>query len=127
MKPRLERKTTGVFFGVYDRESSKYAGRLIDINTNGLMLMAKHPFEVGKELKLKMDLPQEIQGKSQFEFDGKIVWCKKCKNIEMYGAGLQFINIAPIYSQLIDELVASPAYNDAAAALPIKAEVSYLK
>ncbi len=126
-KRMLDRKNTGVFFGIYDRETAKYAGRLIDINTNGLMLMGKLPLESGSVMNLKMDLPQEFRGKWQIEFDAKVVWCEKCKNISLYAAGLQFTQIAPIYTQLIDELISSPVFKDEAAAMPISSELSYGK
>ncbi len=126
-KRKLDRKSTGVFFGVYDRVTTKYVGRLVDINTNGLMLLSKLPLEIGTVPNLKMDLPQEIRGKWHLEFDAKVIWCEKCKNIDLYGAGLQFTEIAPIYSQLIDELISSSIYNDEAAALPISAQLNYGK
>ncbi len=127
IKRSLERKRTGVFFGVYDRDNSKYVGRLVDINTNGLMLIGKHQLGVNTELKLKMDLPQEINGKSQIEFDAKVAWCEKSKNANLYSTGMSFSQIAPEYSQFIDELIASSVFNDAAGALPLTAKIETLK
>ena len=127
VKRSLERKKTEVFFGVYERDSSKYVGRLVDINTNGLMIMGKLVFEVNTALKLKMDLPQEINGKSHIEFDVKVVWCEKSKKTKLYSAGMQFTGIAPEDSQLIDQLIGSPVFNDATGALPISAKIETLK
>jgi hypothetical protein len=118
-KRSLPRQKTGVFFGVYDRATSRYVGRLVDLNTNGLMLIGKRPFKVGETFKLKMDLPQEINGKSQIEFDANVKWSEKSKNTNLFSAGLAFIEIEPAYTQLIDELIKNPMYNDPAAALPL--------
>ena len=123
----LERKKTAVFFGVYERDSSKYVGRLVDITTNGLMIMGKIAFEACSEHKLKMDLPQEINGKQHIEFDAEIVWCEKSKKTKLYSAGMHFTGIAPEYSQLIDELTASSVFNDATGALPLTAKIESLK
>jgi hypothetical protein len=118
-KRALERKKTGVFFGIYDRENSKYFARLADLNTKGLMIIGKQRLNPGETFKLKMDLPQEINGRSHIEFDAEVKWCEKSKNTGLFSAGLEFTAIAPEYSQLIDELIKNPFYNDPAAALPL--------
>ena len=123
----LERKRTGVFFGVYERDSSKYVGRLVDINTNGLMIMGKLALEVSSVRNLKMDLPQEINGKSHIEFDAKVIWCEKSKKAKLYSAGMQFTRLAPEYSQFIDELTASSVFNDSAGDLPLTAKIESFK
>lgn len=126
-KRSLERKRTGVFFGIYERGNSKYVARLVDINTKGLMIIGKLGLEVNSVFKLKMDLPQEVNGKSHVEFDAKVVWCEKSKNSNLYSSGMEFTEIAPEYSQFIDELIASSVFNDAAGALPLTAKIETLK
>ncbi len=126
-KRSLERRKTEVFFGVYERNSATYAGRLVDLNTNGLMLMGNLVHQVNAVLNLKMDLPVEINGKSQIEFDAKVVWCEKSKKSKLFSAGLEFTNIAPEYSQLIDELISSSVFNDAAGALPLTSKLESFK
>ncbi|MGH8014947.1 MAG: PilZ domain-containing protein, partial [Candidatus Zixiibacteriota bacterium] len=79
----------------------------------------KRQLNAGDVFKLKMDLPQEINGKSQIEFDAKVAWCEKSKNTNLFSAGLSYISIEPVFSQLIDELVSNPMFNDSAATLPI--------
>jgi hypothetical protein len=81
--------------------------------------MGKSQLKSDECFKLKMDLPQEINGKSHLEFDVKVKWCEKSKKTKLFSTGFEFTNIEPIYSQLIDELVSNPAFNDPAAALPI--------
>lgn len=115
----LERKKTGVFFGIYNRENSKYFARLVDLNTKGLMIIGKKELKQGESFKLKMDLPQEINGNAQVEFDAQVKWCEKSKHTNLFSAGLEFTVIAPEYSQLIDELIKNPFYNDPATALPL--------
>lgn len=118
-KRAITRKKTGVFYGVYNRDNSKYIGRLVDLTSKGLMLIGKSPFKPGNAFKLKMDLPQEINGKTQIEFDAVIKWSEKSKNTNLHSAGLEFTNIEPAFSQLIEELLKNPAYDDPAAALPM--------
>jgi len=122
-KRSLERKKTGVFFGVYNRDTAKYVGRLVDINTKGLMIMGKSQLKVDESHKLKMDLPQEINGKSHLEFEAKVKWCEKSKKTKLFSAGFEFTKIEPEYSQLIDELIHNPVFNDPAAALPLSVNI----
>ncbi len=119
----LERKKTAVFFGVYERKSSKYVGRLVDITANGLMIMGKIAFEAKIVLELKIDLPQEINGKQYIEFYAKVVWCEQSKKTKLFSAGMEFTNIAPEYTQLIDELIGSSVFNDTTGALPHTAKI----
>lgn len=118
-KRSLERKPTAVFFGIYNRDNAKYVGRLVDISSQGLMIIGKSQLPVDKCFKLKMDLPQELNGKSQIEFEAKIRWCEKSKKTRLFCAGLQFTAIEPVYSELIDDLIRNSMFNDPAAALPI--------
>ncbi|HEX2897993.1 MAG TPA: PilZ domain-containing protein [candidate division Zixibacteria bacterium] len=122
-KRMLDRKKTGVFFGIYERDNSKYFARLVDLNTKGLMVIGKKQLNPNDTFKLKMDLPQEMCGKSQIEFDAQVKWSEKSKNTKLFTAGLEFTRIAPEYSQLIDKLIANPVFNDPAGALPFSVNV----
>ena len=126
-KRDLERKKTEVFFGVYERSNSKYVGRLVDINTKGIMIMGKLVLAIGTVLSLKMDLPQEINGKSHIEFDAQVVWCEKSQMTKRYSAGLVFTSIAPEFSQFIDVLIESSTFKDATGALPLTAKIESFK
>jgi hypothetical protein len=118
-KRSLERKKTYVFFGVYNRQNATFVGRLVNINTSGIMIIGKTENKINECYELKMDLPQEINGKSQLVFDAQIKWCERSKKTKLFSTGFEFTKIEPEYLQLIDELVDNTVFNDPAAALPI--------
>jgi len=118
-KRNLERKKTGVFFGIYDRVNTKYVGRLVNIHAKGMMVIGKDDIKVNDCFKLKMDLPQEISGKAQIIFDAKCKWCEKGNKSKLFSAGFEFTEVTPENLQLIDDLTDNPIFNDASGISPI--------
>lgn len=114
-----ERKKTGVFFGVYNRDNAKYVGRLVDISPKGLMLIGKNEVKVNDCCKLKMDLPEPINDKSQIVFDACCKWCEKSEKTSLFSVGFEFTEIESENSDLIIELIKHPLYNDASGVSPI--------
>ena len=118
-KRQKERKKTGVFFGVYNRDNAKYVGRLVDLTTNGLMLIGKTEIKVNDVCKLKMDLPEPINEKSQIVFDARCKWCGMSKKTNLFSVGFEFVKVEPADVNLIDDLVEHPLYNDTSCLSPI--------
>lgn len=109
---KTERKQTKNFFGVYHRKTEEYVGRLFDLSTRGLMILAKNEMLVNTFYDFRIDLPKPIGGKSCLMFSAECVWCKESsgKGCE---AGFQIVNIDFEEIKTIQYLLNDPLFMDA--------------
>lgn len=74
---KAERKQTDNFFGVYHRETNEYLGRLFDMSTKGILILAVRAMNVNSTYEFRIDLPKPIAGKSCLIFNAECVWCRE--------------------------------------------------
>jgi len=91
---KAQRKETDQFFGVYDRETDEFIGRLVDMSTKGMKIHSVRPLEIDTVYEFRIDLPKSIAGQRHLCFDGKCVRCTESVNSkENFEAGFQITNI----------------------------------
>lgn len=90
---------------VFDRDTEELAGYLVDITTEGIMLMGKDPLEAGSTRNLRMLLPDKIQGSRQVAFDARSIWCRKNIRSGLFEMGLQLSEVADEDLETIRHLI----------------------
>lgn len=104
-KRKLERRHLIYYLRVFDRETDKVLGHLINISPKGIMIMSEEPLEINRLFKLRMDLPVEIFEKTEIEFNAKSRWTKKDVNPEFYDTGFSIANISSEEEKLLEKLI----------------------
>jgi len=88
-----QRRTTRrhlVFYSrVFDGMSSRVLGHLMDISSEGLMLLSDGPVEVNEEYRLRMRLPKKVSGSDEIVFGAVSRWCRQDENPDFYVIGFQ--------------------------------------
>ncbi len=80
-------------------EEDDFIGFLIDISSNGMMIMSESPLTVEKFYRLKMKFPscrkiQESGAVQEVEFTARCIWIKQDEdNEEFYLAGFEITEI----------------------------------
>ncbi len=74
---KVQRKQTDNFFGVYHRETDEYLGRLSDMSTKGILILAVRAMNVKSIYEFRIDLPKPIAGKNCLIFSAECVWCQE--------------------------------------------------
>lgn len=100
-----DRKYLIYYLRVFDRNTEELLGNLVDITTEGLMLISENPIELAKTFELKMDLPEEIRGSRQIFFNAQSKWCKNDVNPDFYDTGFQLSNISTNDIGIIESLI----------------------
>ena len=72
-----QRKQTDHFFGVFDRETGEFIGKLIDLSARGMMLQAVLKMDAGSIYEFRIDLPKPVAGKRFLAFDAECIWCRE--------------------------------------------------
>ena len=109
---RMKRRHLIYYLEATDRETSKLIGFLVDITTEGIMLMNKTPIETGKIFQLRILLKTDLSEKKYLNFDAKSKWCEKSINTEIYDTGFELINKDIIDFREIEEVIDELGFNN---------------
>ncbi|MEI8131766.1 MAG: PilZ domain-containing protein [Leptolinea sp.] len=108
----LHRRHLIYYLKVFERETDTLLGHLVDITEEGLMIVSENPIDGGKEFKLRMLLPREIEGKEEIEFEATSTWCRTDVNPSLFGVGFKFDYVDTLSRQIIFELIHEFAFSD---------------
>jgi hypothetical protein len=90
---KIERKYLIYYLRVFDRSTNLFMGNLVDITTDGIMVMSETPIKQNTVFTLAMDLPEPICGCKRVTFDAKSIRCEQDPNPVFYNTGFQFVAI----------------------------------
>lgn len=103
---RLPRKRMNKFLRLTDRTSKQVLGRVMDMTTEGIMLISGTPLRQSDEMSVSMGLPVDFEGGAVVAFDAKIVWTKKSSHSNNYATGLKIVSISDQDKAVISRLIA---------------------
>jgi hypothetical protein len=107
-KRKLKRRHLIYYLHVLERSSGEHVGYLVDITTNGIMIMSENPAEPGTVLELKIMLSSEMSSKQYLDFDVKTIYCEKSINETTYDIGCELLHLSAEafhgIEMIIDEL-----------------------
>ena len=109
---KLKRRHLIYYLRVFDVASNQLFGHLVDITTEGIMLISEDHKDVNKSFELKMVLPSDIGGKKEFQFETKSVYSKKDINPDFYDTGFLLINVDQEDLNVIDKLITRFGFRD---------------
>jgi len=99
------RKQVRYFLTVIDTNTKDQIGLLVDLNTEGAMVIRETQFEIGKSCRIRIILPEEIDGAKFIEIDVKSKWCEKDINPTFYAVGFEIQSISDKTKLLITRLM----------------------
>jgi len=102
---KLERKRIARFIRVYDRDSDKFIGNIVNISDNGLMLIRKKPVEPDTNVKMKIALPYKKEESNRITFEAQCLWCRKNIHTDFFDTGFKMQNITLENSDTITGLI----------------------
>lgn len=91
---------------VYDSLRGMYLGRLVNIHSDGLMLMGENAVIAADRLyQLDLHLPQHVNGKGIMHLGVDCLWVRESDECTKHLSGFQIIDMAPETKKDIEELV----------------------
>jgi len=90
---------------VYDYDTDKFVGNLVDISDQGLMLIRERPFEPDRDVRLKIGLPRKKEGHDRILFDARCLWCRRNIHTDFFDTGFKLQNMTPENSAIFNRLV----------------------
>lgn len=91
---------------VFEKDSEKLLGHIVDITTSGFQLLSRVAISADTAYRLKMVLPAGIQETSrEIFFEATCIWSKKNIYSDFYGSGFNYKDIASEDFKIIKDLI----------------------
>lgn len=109
---KVERRHLVFYLRVFDGMGSKVIGHIVDISSQGLMLISDNPVPVNENYRLRMRLPAEIVDKDEIVIAATSRWCKPDDNPDFYITGFQIYDLTPEIEKYITCLIDDFSFDD---------------
>ncbi|MBW2183901.1 MAG: PilZ domain-containing protein [Deltaproteobacteria bacterium] len=100
-----ERFYLSYYLKVIDRQNNQNIGHCANVSDNGMLLISEESIKIKTIYRLKMFLPEEIQGSRYFEFIAVSKWCQTDENPDFYITGFKLQNVSEEGIQVIKRLI----------------------
>jgi len=86
-KRKIRRIHLIYYLRLFDNETNIQVGHLVDITTEGIMMISEESVPMGKDFSFKMHLPGIITGRDEINFRARCLWCRKDFNPDLFVSG----------------------------------------
>lgn len=104
---RLPRKRATNSITVRDLNTDRPLGRIVNLTSEGIMLIGPVPVESNLVFQLELNLPMPHLGRSSLQLGAESLWCSDASEPDNYWAGFRIIDISLGTVELIESLVDS--------------------
>jgi hypothetical protein len=104
-KRKLKRVHLIYYLRLFDNETNIQVGHLVDITTEGIMMINEEPVPMGKNFSFKMQLPGNITGREEINFKARCLWSRKDFNPDFYVSGFTIEEISSKEVKTITALI----------------------
>jgi hypothetical protein len=104
-KRHSQRKVANEILIIVDQITGNQIGRVVNISSEGLMLLSDEPMVTGSVYQLDLLLPNPVRDQQKVAFAAEAVWCTEASQPESYWSGFHIIDIANEDVLIIDELI----------------------
>jgi PilZ domain len=105
MARKLERKELNQTVVIHDMINGGIFGELVNITTEGLMVMTDREIETQAIFQLALQLPEQLEGSDQLILGADCLWCRRAENFHRYWAGFQIIDASEQALAQIEALI----------------------
>jgi hypothetical protein len=99
------RKQTDNYFIVYNRVDGSLVGRLRNLTPEGAMVISDGEVAVPTVVKVRMQLPDVIEGCREIRMDMESKWCQENKRANWFETGYTFVGFTGPAQAVIEALV----------------------
>lgn len=109
-KRKHPRKIASRHIGLYENESQRLIGCLIDLNICGMRIMCEDTMDIGKTKRFTIALPAEFNNQKELRLTTKIIWCNVSSDPRFYSIGFQFTNASEEVNDILHQLLESDSF-----------------
>lgn len=99
------RRRMNKFLRVMDRSTGHVLGRVMDMTSNGMMIVSAQGLQDNETLSLSLILPADFETAEKVDFDACVVWANSSGYSSNIATGMKITNISKENSELICRLL----------------------
>ena len=93
------------YLRMFDRKTGELIGNLVDLTAEGLQLISETPLEPGKILEIRMEFPEDLDGRQEMQINAEVVWCDHQLDPDLFSVGCRLLPVTPSQLTIIRELI----------------------
>jgi hypothetical protein len=103
---RKRRRTLNKVIHIEDKNSGASLGRLVNITTEGLMLVNQHSMSTDSLYQIKLVLPEPVDGVDSVELGMDCLWTSPAvADAELYWSGCHIIDVSDEALKILETLI----------------------
>ncbi|MBU2885352.1 PilZ domain-containing protein [Gilvimarinus agarilyticus] len=92
---KIERQGVSQSIDVYDNIHDVYLGRVVNIHSDGLMMMGDQPFQEDCLYRLDLHLSAPVNGRNSVQLGVDCLWVRNAEDNGKHWAGFSIIDASP--------------------------------
>ena len=108
----IKRRHLIFYLRVWETTSEKLLGHVVDITTEGMMLISDQPIPTGQSYTLEVRLPDTEGDLKPLRFSAICRWSDNDINPAFYDSGFEFLEKTPQAMDTIRQMVAAYGFQD---------------
>ena len=108
---KQDRRILTFFSRVIDRTNERLIGYLVDMTTDGALIVGNMPLKVNTNILLRIDLPESYGDQQQLEIEARAIWCSPDEDPDLYRTGMQLIHIENADQEVLERLISEYGLN----------------
>jgi hypothetical protein len=109
---KLKRRHLIYYLEVFNQETGKLMGHLVDMTVNGIMLISKEPIPPGQTFSLRMIMPEDSCAEREVYFTATSTHSAQDVNPDFYATGFTTPDLDKRNRQLFTDLINQVGFND---------------
>ncbi len=109
---KLHRRHLIYYLKVVEKDTNKPMGYLVDITTEGIMIMSESAVETGRAFEFRILLQTEMSRREFLDFKVESIWCKQSVNMDLYDIGFRLLNVKPHDFKGIEDIIEELGFKD---------------
>jgi hypothetical protein len=94
-----------LYLRVYDLDGDALLGHLVDLHTEGLMLVSSDPIPLGREFRLRLEMPAEVSAREPIRVHARSVRRNRDVNPDLFDTGFRMPALSPPQTARIKTLI----------------------
>ena len=100
------RYTLSTTINIIDRSTGKSLGRLVNVTSDGMMLVNTSPLVTDTLYQISLELPSPIKGQTTIDLGMDCLWTSPATaDADTYWSGCHIIDISPDMATCLDALI----------------------
>lgn len=109
---RSNRRFMLYYMPIYDVQSLRQVGNLVDITPQGIMIVSENAVAESHTIHMRLELTGDVASKNHMEFHALCKWCRQDISPNLYSIGFEILDLTPEDTDIIQRIVETYGFRD---------------